>query len=348
MEQITAINLGYGLGTKDWQDEACRAVMALEHDGAISVFGHGVDDQLRMRMVDVISHVYRASTEVQQQFVRPDLFYQVGLTPPNTETHRQHEGWDLLPKQHRPLTNFDGKDEHKYRWFDPIGPVDVIPYKPVTPDIPGFRQSMVRWGEALAYTVVKDRLAKMIAFGYGLPVDYFEEILARGAHLVAPTGTELGRCLEMLAEEEVPFIKLAGFHNDLNWGTIHGRATIPGLWIWTTEGKRVLVRIKEGHLLFQVGQQLAAQTAYRMKAGYHEVVITPKLGKEIQAKHQGQTFAWRIGSTVFVTADRQASLVPDEKLFAGLDREALILSYPHLSMRVDEQMQDEFSKISFA
>jgi hypothetical protein len=34
--------------------------------------------------------------------------------------------------------------------------------------------------------------------------------------------------------------------------TIHGRSRFPGLFIWTRDGKRVLVRVPPGCLLIQV------------------------------------------------------------------------------------------------
>ncbi len=39
---------------------------------------------------------------------------------------------------------------------------------------------------------------------------------------------------------------------DLNFMTIHGRSRFPGLFIWTRDGKRVLVRVPPGCLLIQV------------------------------------------------------------------------------------------------
>lgn len=345
---LEEINVGFIEGSFEWEQECQRLIRALEMHGAISVFGHQVDDALRWKVIELMNHVYRASSDVQVKWVRKDQYYQVGLTPPGVEKHRFHEGWNDLAPQHRPRTNQEGTDEYKYRWFEPFGPEGALPYTPVDPGLAGFRQALLAWGEALGYAVVKNRLARMIAGGYGLPLEHFEDMLKRGVHLVAPTGADLTRLLTKLEEGEQEFISLAGFHNDLNWGTIHGRASFPGLWIWTTSGERRLARIKEGHLLFQVGQQLAAQTAYRMKAGFHEVVITRELGKEIAERAAGDTFAWRIGSTVFVTADLEASLMPHDSLFEGLDRDRLLATCPHLSMTVAQQMRSELEKIAFA
>jgi isopenicillin N synthase-like dioxygenase len=61
----------------------------------------------------------------------------------------------------------------------------------------------------------------------------------------------------------------------LNFLTIHGKSRFPGLHIWTSEGKKLLVKIPDGCLLVQAGKQMEWLTAGAVKAGFHEVLIVP-------------------------------------------------------------------------
>jgi len=67
---------------------------------------------------------------------------------------------------------------------------------------------------------------------------------------------------------------LAGFHTDLNFMTIHGKSRFPGLYVWTSDDKKLLVRIRDGCLLVQAGKQFEWLTGGAVKAGFHEVVVT--------------------------------------------------------------------------
>jgi hypothetical protein len=44
----------------------------------------------------------------------------------------------------------------------------------------------------------------------------------------------------------------AGYHYDLNFLTIHGKARFPGLYVWLRDGRRIPVKVPEGCLLIQV------------------------------------------------------------------------------------------------
>ena len=56
--------------------------------------------------------------------------------------------------------------------------------------------------------------------------------------------------------------------------TIHGKCRFPGLYIWTSDNKKLLVRIRDGCLLAQAGKQFEWLTGGVVKAGFHEVVVT--------------------------------------------------------------------------
>jgi len=45
---------------------------------------------------------------------------------------------------------------------------------------------------------------------------------------------------------------LFAWNTDLNFLTIHGRSRFPGLYVWTREGKKILVKVPPKCLLLQV------------------------------------------------------------------------------------------------
>lgn len=70
------------------------------------------------------------------------------------------------------------------------------------------------WGNRMHDAV--EVLSKMIAIGFDLSPDTFTDMTKFGPHLLAPTGSDL------MKYGKVDTV-LAGFHQDLNFLTIHGK-----------------------------------------------------------------------------------------------------------------------------
>jgi len=132
----------------------------------------------------------------------------------------------------------------------------------------------------------------MAAVGFKLPRDTFKNLLHHGPHLLAPTASDL---LKYGSIDQI----LAGFHQDLNFITLHGKARYPGLYIWLREGKKVSVSIPDGCLLAQAGMQFEYLTGGKVTAGFHEVVVTEKTIETIEKARKENRPLWRISSTVF-------------------------------------------------
>jgi len=45
-------------------------------------------------------------------------------------------------------------------------------------------------------------------------------------------------------------------YSDLNFLTIHGKSRFPGLFVWLRDGRKASIKIPDGCLLVQAGQQL--------------------------------------------------------------------------------------------
>jgi len=82
---------------------------------------------------------------------------------------------------------------------------------------------------------------EMCAVGLGLPSDTFTDRMKLGAHLLAPTASDL-------VKNEVG-TAFAGFHYDLNFITCHGKSRYPGLFVWLRNWKKMAVKIPQGCLL---------------------------------------------------------------------------------------------------
>ena len=81
---------------------------------------------------------------------------------------------------------------------------------------------MNKWGNKLLDAV--HQVSEMAAIGMGLSKTAFTERLDGGAHLLAPTGSDL--------EKNGVGSILAGFHYDIAFLTIHGKSRYPGLYGW--------------------------------------------------------------------------------------------------------------------
>lgn len=109
-------------------------------------------------------------------------------------------------------------------------------------------------------------IAQMLAIGTGLPINTFGDRMKGGAHLLAPTGSDLKK-------NDVGSI-FAGFHYDISFMTIHGKSRYPGLSLWTREWQKVSVKLPKGCLFVQAGATMEHITGGYVKAGLHEVVYT--------------------------------------------------------------------------
>lgn len=106
----------------------------------------------------------------------------------------------------------------------------------------------------------------MAAIGLGLNKDTFTSWMKGGAHLLAPTGSDLKK-------NDIGAI-LAGFHYDIAFLTIHGKSRYPGLSVWTRDNKKMQVKIPDGCLLLQAGKTFEHITGGYVLAGFHEVIYT--------------------------------------------------------------------------
>lgn len=135
----------------------------------------------------------------------------------------------------------------------------------------------------------------MAAIGLGLSKDTFTNCMKGGAHLLAPTGSDLKK-------NDIGAV-LAGFHYDIAFLTIHGKSRYPGLYVWTRDNKKMKVKVPEGCLILQAGKTFEHITGGYVLAGFHEVIYTQETKdsyekKKAEIKDEERTI-WRVSSTMF-------------------------------------------------
>jgi isopenicillin N synthase-like dioxygenase len=132
-------------------------------------------------------------------------------------------------------------------------------------------------------------------------------------------------------------------NSDLNLLTIHGKSRFPGLYIWTPQGKKLLVRIREGCLLVQAGKQLEWLTGGKIKAGFHEVVVVPETIEAMKSQSEKQRPLWRISSTLFAHTASDQILKP---LPPFIEQNPQCKNYPAILAGQQVQEELEFIRLS--
>ena len=148
---------------------------------------------------------------------------------------------------------------------------------------------MDKWGYKLHDAVIQ--VSEMAALGMGLKKTLFTEWLGGGAHLLAPTGSDLQK-------NDVGAI-FAGFHYDIAFLTIHGKSRYPGLYVWLRNNQKLQVKVPNGCLLLQAGKTFEHITGGYVLAGFHEVIYTDKTKENYEVALAAGRPTWRVSSTMF-------------------------------------------------
>jgi isopenicillin N synthase-like dioxygenase len=227
---IPVVDIGAFINKGD-DAEACEAVARALHDcGCLVVKDPRVDATRNEAFLDLMESYFEQSDGVED--ARPDLHYQVGVTPSGVEKARPRcdEASHLTDK---PRSECPPLPDAKWRFFWRIGErpstskFEELNAPAVIPEgFPEWEQTMNAWGSSLVETATT--VAEMAALGFGLERGAFSGKMRQAPHLLAPTGSDL----KLLTEDEPPLKRkahevrlgtvLAGFHTDLNFLSVHG------------------------------------------------------------------------------------------------------------------------------
>lgn len=301
----------------EWGDdelrESCAKVSAcLRETGVLVIRDPRCSTEDNDRFLDMMERYFGQATDLKRQQERPELHYQVGVTPEGIEVPRcsvdpqMQELMRSLPPISRPLIPVGPDRKWRYMWR--IGPrpsktrFQELNAEPVIPEsFPEWVDVMNGWGHKMIAAV--EVVAEMAALGFGLPQTAFTSLMKQGPHLLAPTGSDLSKYGNLNTV-------FAGYHYDLNFLTIHGRSRFPGLFIWLKDGRKVPVKVPAGCLLLQAGKQLEWLTGGECAAGMHEVVVSESTLKAVEASQKAGRSLWRVSSTMFAHIASDAVLKP--------------------------------------
>jgi len=288
--------------------ESCkRLAETLKKTSCLIIRDPRVSEEDNNTFLSMMEQYYDQPNELKMKDVHPELSYQLGATPEFTEVPRDHSDVikTLSPTNAAHVPK--GADP-KWRYFWRIGerPQNTkfpeLNAPPVIPtNFPHWTDVMNKWGSLMMASIAT--VAEMVAIGLDLPGNTFLDLLQNGPHLLAPTGSDLGRFKEL----ETVF---AGFHYDLNFLTIHGKSRFPGLFIWLRDGTRVPVKVPDGCLLIQAGKQIEWLTGGEITAGFHEVIVAPETIAAVERAQKEKRSLWRVSSTLFSHINSDKELRP--------------------------------------
>ncbi|XP_078443458.1 2-oxoglutarate (2OG) and Fe(II)-dependent oxygenase superfamily protein [Wolffia australiana] len=294
------------------QEMCSRVSTTLRETGALLVKDPRCSVEDNDRFLDMMERYFASSDQFKRNQERPQLHYQVGVTPEGVEIPRSLVDMEMrgkirtMPKEFQPLLPSGPDPKWRYMWR--IGPRPIntkfkeLNSEPVIPEgFPEWKETMDSWGLKMISAV--EVVAEMAAIGFGLEKDAFTALMKEGPHLLAPTGSDL----ERHGSKDRVF---AGYHYDLNFLTIHGRSRFPGLNIWLRNGEKVEVSVPIGCLLIQAGKQLEWLTGGECLAGMHEVVVTDRTRSSVEAARAAGRSLWRVSSTLFAHVASDAALEP--------------------------------------
>ncbi|KAL8162349.1 hypothetical protein V2J09_013838 [Rumex salicifolius] len=284
----------------------------LSETGALLVRDPRCSAQDNDRFLDMMEKYFEQPPQFKRLQERPQLHYQVGVTPEGVEVPRSlvdgeiRDKLQAMPKEYQPMIPVGPDPKWRYMWRAGPRPSNTrfkeLNSEPVIPEgFPEWKDTMDSWGHKMISAV--ETVAEMAAIGFGLPKDAFTSLMRHGPHLLAPTGSDL----KQYGEEGTVF---AGYHYDLNFLTIHGRSRFPGLNIWLRNGQKVEVKVPVGCLLIQTGKQIEWLTAGECLAGMHEVVVTKRTLEAVKTASEQNLSLWRVSSTLFSHIASDAVLKP--------------------------------------
>ncbi|KAH0464718.1 hypothetical protein IEQ34_004821 [Dendrobium chrysotoxum] len=309
--EISANNNGGDL-TAEVRELCSQVSRSLRETGALLVKDPRCSTEDNDRFLDMMERYFEKPDEFKRKQERPELHYQVGVTPEGVEVPRSlidaflQEKIRMMPPDSQPSIPTTKDPKWRYMWR--VGPrpkntrFKELNAEPVIPEgFPEWKETMDSWGSKMISAI--EVAAEMAAIGFNLPKDSFTSLMKQGPHLLGPTGSNLQRH----GFEGTVF---AGYHYDLNFLTIHGRSRFPGLNIWLKNGHKVEVKVPVGCLLIQSGKQLEWLTGGECLAGMHEVVVTNRTLSAIEIARQQNRSLWRVSSTLFAHIASDVVLKP--------------------------------------
>lgn len=180
----------------------CQKVAECFHKfGILVIRDPRVDMQDNEEYIDLMENYFERTGELfytgeKVPDIKPECHYQVGATPEFIEMARDHSAKlkELcLPPEDTPVSPLEPVLDAKWRFMWKVGERfegDQADFPQVVPQ--GFADwegKMNKWGDKLLQSL--NTVSEMAAVGMGVHKDTFKQKMKGGAHLLAPTGSDL-------------------------------------------------------------------------------------------------------------------------------------------------------------
>ncbi|KAF2551838.1 hypothetical protein F2Q68_00036477, partial [Brassica cretica] len=167
--------------------DSCREVSRiLKETGALLVKDPRCSAEDNDRFIDMMETYFSKPDEFKRLQERPNLHYQVGVTPEGVEVPRSlvdeemQEKFKTMPNECKP--HIPKGPDHKWRYMWRVGPrpsntrFKELNSEPVIPEgFPEWKEVMDSWGYKMISAV--EVVAEMAAIGFGLPKDAFTSLM---------------------------------------------------------------------------------------------------------------------------------------------------------------------------
>lgn len=232
---------------------------AFNHVGFVAIKNHGLSDELRHKLYQVIQDFFALPEEVKKQYDSAALHGQRGYTSKGKEHAKGRTTGDL-------------------KEFYQIGQIveDDDPVKNVYPDNiwPSELPEMQRYASQAFKTLESagQQILKAVALYLDLAEDYFDAKVHNGNSIL--------RAIHYFPIENPDSIPAdavrAAEHGDINLITLLMGASAEGLEIQRRDGKWFPVTALPEQIVVNVGDMLARLTNDKLKSTIHRVVNPPK------------------------------------------------------------------------
>lgn len=284
-------------------------VRSLHTNGILIVKDPSINELQNNEFIDLMEKYYEQPYDLKILDSRPELSYQVGVTPEEVEISTCSQDPDciknleLFTDENKPTIHTSSDPKWRYMWKIKQNIYSESCLKNVIPKAfeNVWENTMDNWGNNLLNVVLK--VTSIVEKGLMLENGELTNRLNGGHHLLAPTG------VDVLNNNDLKTV-YASYHKDISFFTIHGKSRYPGLYVWLRNGKKVPVKIPDGCLLLQVGEQLEWLSGGFFHSGYHEVICDENTIQSLENAQNNSKSTWRISSTLFSHVNQNEYLEP--------------------------------------
>ncbi|WP_027000511.1 isopenicillin N synthase family dioxygenase [Eisenibacter elegans] len=233
---------------------------AFTHFGFVAVKNHGLSEELRKRLYEIVEAFFAQPEQIKQQYEDPELAGQRGYTGKGKEHAKDHNVGDLKEFFQIGQTLDDPNDPLHAEYPPNIFPKELATMEPTTLE---------------AYRILEQagaQLLRAIALYLNLDENYFDDKVHKGNSIL--------RCIHYFPitnPEAIPEGAVrAAAHGDINLITLLMGASAEGLEVQRLDGKWIPITALPDQLVVNVGDMLDRLTNHVLKSTIHRVVNPPR------------------------------------------------------------------------